>query len=121
MIKFSNNSSQIEQWCNLCLDNIIYIPRWQLYFYYKHPHCIKGMTVFIDGDLVVAAACYIPSACYTLQIFVKPSYRKKGIGKQIIENLLEQVDTTMTVDVSDYRIKFWRTIQSDKILFKGKE
>lgn len=80
----------------------------------------KGeLFVALEGDLpvgCVAMRALVPSICEMKRLYVRPSYRGKGLGKQLIEVIIE---AARKADYSSMRLDTLSSMKAARSLYRA--
>lgn len=85
----------------------------QLYYVYKLPNVIRVMTVAYCQEFPVGIGFLLSRKTHinTLQLYVKPEFRRIGIGTQIVENLIPFFENKETYYESDENQLFFKKLE----------
>lgn len=84
----------------------------QLKYVYKLPNVIRNMCIAYFGTLPVGVSFLLKKQTHinTLQLYVKPEYRKLGIGTELIRKLVPYFVGKETHYISEENKEFFRKI-----------
>lgn len=92
-IKYYNTPSQLSVAIEECLEQSLYVSGWSFYYWFNHYSTnISDIIICYDGRDAVGCCVRLDNLEYfdcNFGTFVKPSYRKKGIGKKMVKRMIE--------------------------------
>lgn len=74
----------------------------------QYPNC--RVIIHYENDVPVGVALHAPKNTYQVQIFVKKSFRKRGIGSKMLLQLDAPKDSRVGTG-SEFSAEFWRKNQ----------
>lgn len=88
----------------------LYAATGQLRYVYKLPNVIRVMCIAYVGELPIGVSFLLKRQTHinTLQLYVKPEYRKLGIGSKLVTSLAPFFVGKETYYESDENRIFWR-------------
>lgn len=86
----------------------------QLRYVYKLPNVIRVICIAYVGKLPIGVGFLLKKQTHinTLQLYVKPEYRKLGIGTKLVRNLSSFFVGKETYYESDENRNFWRKVMN---------
>jgi GNAT superfamily N-acetyltransferase len=116
----SRNAASIEAAIAIIKEAHLYVDGWRFWDWMETPSNIRYIVLcHMNGEAVGAGIIYAevwecqPNA----GVFVHPSYRKNGIGKEILRKL-EQQEISLRTNYGEYgSLDFFRKCQNDGIKF----
>lgn len=101
----------------LCKDKYLrrlYAATGQLRYVYKLPNVIRVICIAYVGELPIGVSFLLKRQTHinTLQLYVKPEYRKLGIGTKLVRNLSSFFVGKETYYESDENKIFWRKVMN---------
>lgn len=90
----------------------LYVLGGQLKYVYKLPNVIRVISIAYVGELPIGVSFLLKKETHinTLQLYVKPEYRKLGIGSQLVKNLIPYFVGKETHYVCEKNEGFYRKI-----------
>ncbi len=85
-------------------------------YLYKNPHLIKVLAVAYQEDSLIGIAIFYQNHLYKLGAYVKPKYRRQGIGTLLAKEVTKRINETKKCKVcisqtrSINRHQFWKKV-----------
>lgn len=86
-IKTARLPESIKEVCQAGIDHNLYVSGWSMYYMFQNPETITvAVLAFHDG--VPIGVCLAGAEIdyhYDVSVFIKPEYRRLGIGSKLVE------------------------------------
>ena len=79
----------IAEVCKIAITNRLFVPGWCMRHEMKYPFAVRQAALFYDGEKPVGVA--IVSEYYDIQVFVRKSHRRQGIGRVLVAHLRKKM------------------------------
>ncbi|WP_407305384.1 GNAT family N-acetyltransferase [Acinetobacter sp.] len=103
----------IAEVCKIAITNQLFVGGWCMRGEMKAPSFIRAASLFVDEEKPVGVA--IVTEYYYVQVFVRKSHRRRGIGRALITDLRKQLGhCAKSLDAGKGNaasVKFWEALE----------